>query len=90
MEELKYVDADGNNVNISVIGFFEIPDLEKEYAIYSIDTQDKNNENGYIMLGEVIKDKENKKVVGILENEKELVMAYYNEVIMQTGGEINE
>lgn len=91
MKEMIINDANGNQVNVSVIGMFRIPDLEKEYVMYSLIDDDVNNENAGVLLGEVVRDEEgNIQVLGILSEEKDVVVAYYNEIADQLGGDSNE
>lgn len=84
MKEIKYKNEKGEEISISNLGFFTIPDLEKEYIMYGI--TEENNELGKVLLGEVIRDGNTIKILGILESEKELVVAYYNEISNQIGG----
>lgn len=87
MKEITYKDAEGNIMNVSLIGFFRIPDLEKEFIMYGLMDDDSTNENGYVMLGEVVKNENNEyQILGIDPNEKEMVLAYYNEISDQVGG----
>lgn len=87
MKELKIQDSNGNILNVSPIGFFKIPDLEKEYIMYSLTDQNPNNIYGNILLGEVNRiDDYNIIIEGILDSEKEMVVAYYNEISNQLGG----
>lgn len=91
MKEMKICDANGNQINVSVIGMFRIPDLEKEYVMYSLMDDDVNNENAGVLLGEVVRDEDgNIQVLGILSEEKDVVVAYYNEIADQLGGDSNE
>lgn len=90
MEEITIKDKDGNNLNISVIGFFKIPELEKEFVMYGLVDDDETNEDGHVLLGEVIREEDNIRIDGIESEEKDLVVAYYNEVINQIGGNENE
>lgn len=91
MKEMKINDANGNQINVSVIGMFRIPDLEKEYVMYSLMDDDVNNENAGVLFGEVVRDEEgNIQVLGILSEEKDVVLAYYNEIADQLGGDSNE
>ncbi|MBQ8659948.1 MAG: hypothetical protein IJ475_03840 [Bacilli bacterium] len=91
MKDMKITDAKGNSVNVSVIGRFRIPDLYKEYVMYSMLDDDPYNENGGVLLGEVlVKDDGTYEVTGILNEEKDVVLAYYNEIAEQFGGEENE
>ncbi len=80
-------DQHGNKINISMLGMFRIPDLEKQYIMYGLEDDDPYNENGGVLLGEVIGKGENMQVLGILPEEKEMVVAYYNEISKQVGDE---
>ena len=77
----------GQNINISVIGSFRIPDVEKEFMMYSMVDENKDNSLGAVLLGEVIRDGDSMEVVGVRDDEKEMVVAYYNELSEQMGGE---
>lgn len=77
----------GQNINISVIGSFRIPDLEKEFMMYSMVDENEDNSLGAVLLGEVIRDGDKLEVVGVRDDEKEMVVAYYNEISEQMGGE---
>lgn len=91
MKDLKFKDSTGNDINISLIGFFRIPDLEKEYIMYSITDENIDNKYGHVLLGEVIRnDDDSIQVLGILDSEKDMVVAYYNEISNQIGGNENE
>ena len=90
MKEITIKDNEGNNLNISVIGFFRIPELEKEFVMYGLVNDDETKENGHVLLGEVIREEDNIRIEGIESEEKDLVVAYYNEVINQIGGNENE
>ena len=48
---------------------------------------DSNNSNGAMLLGEVVRNGDNIEILGILKEEKDLVVAYYNEISTQLGGE---
>jgi len=87
MTDITYKDKDGNMINVSVIGFFSISELEKEFVMYGLVDDDKNNENGHVLLGEIIRNEEGVQIVGILPEEKDLVVAYYNEISTQIGEE---
>lgn len=85
MESIKVMKDNGTQIEISVVGFFRVPELEKEFVIYSMMDDDQNNDNGAVCLGEVIRDEDNIQVLGILEEDKKLVEAYYNEISTQLG-----
>ena len=80
MKEITFKDSNGTTMNISVIGFFRIPELQKEFI----------NDEGHVILGEVIRENDEMKILGIESGEKDLVLAYYNEVSNQIGGSENE
>lgn len=86
MEKMK-IEKDGIKVEISSIGTFKVPDLNKEYIMYSLIDNNENNIDGKMLIGEVIEEDNAKKIVGIKPEEKELVVAYYNEISTQLGGE---
>lgn len=59
--------------------------------MYSLMDDDVNNENAGVLLGEVVRDEDgNIQVLGILSEEKDVVVAYYNEIADQLGGDSNE
>lgn len=90
MEDLKYVDENGREMTISVIGFFRINELNKEFVIYSMIDNDSADDMGHIILGEVIREDNNVQILGIASEEKEMVVAYYNEISNQIGGTEDE
>lgn len=57
--------------------------------MYGLVDDDITNENGHVLLGEVIRKEDSIQVLGILPAEKDLVVAYYNEISNQVGGEYN-
>ena len=87
MKDITYKNEEGNIITISVIGFFKVPELEKEFITYSFTDDDSSKQNGLVLLGEIIKEEDNIQILGIDSNEKDLVLAYYNEVINQIGEE---
>lgn len=90
LEQINAVDENGNKINISVMGMFEIPDLEKKYIMYGLVNDDDNMENGCVLLGEVVGEGEDLQILGILPEEKEMVVAYYNEISTQLGEDDDE
>lgn len=79
-KEIIVKDENGNDLTIAVLGAFKIDALEKEYIMYSLVDSDITNENGYVLLAEIIHDEDGTKILGIKDNEKDLVMAFYNEI----------
>lgn len=90
MKEISYKDENGNTMNISVIGCFRIPELEKEFIMYSFMDDDSSNEEGLVLLGEVLHENGDMQIVGIEESEQEMVVAYYKEISEQVGGSEDE
>ena len=90
LEQLNAVDENGNKINVSVMGMFEIPDLEKKYIMYGLVNDDESMENGCVLLGEVVGEGEDLQILGILPEEKEMVVAYYNEISTQLGEDDDE
>lgn len=90
MEEINFKDENGNNMNISLMGFFRVPQLEKEFIMYSLVDDDETNDEGHVILGEVVRENGDVQILGIESNEKDLVVAYYNEIETQLGGNIDE
>ena len=89
METLKVTKDNGTQIEISVLGFFKIPGLEKEFVMYSFIDDDQDNDKGAVLVGEVIRDGDNIQVLGILNEDQKLVEAYYNEISTQLGDDIN-
>lgn len=87
MGSIKFRDSDGNNLDISVIGYFKIAELEKEYIMYAAVDDNLDNEDGHVLLGEVVKEGTDVQILGILPEEEEIVVAYYNEISKQIGDE---
>lgn len=90
MHSVQYKDENGNIMDISVVGDFFVPPLEKEFIMYSFMDKNVDNHDGYILLGEVVKDGNNIQVLGIEEDEKNIVLEYYKEISNQLGDDDNE
>lgn len=90
LEKLNVRDENGNKVIVSVMGMFEIPDLEKKYVMYSILNEDDSISYGGVLLGELVGEGEDLQVLGILPEEKDMVVAYYNEISTQLGEDDDE
>lgn len=90
MKEISYKDENGNTMNVSIMGFFRIPELEKEFVMYSFVDDDSSNDEGLVLLGEVLRNNGDIQIVGIESSEKEMVVAYYNEISEQIGGSEDE
>ena len=90
LDRINVRDENGNKLYISVLGMFEIHDLEKKYIMYGIVDDDPFSKNGGVLLGEVVGEGEDMQVLGILPEEKDMVLAYYNEISTQLGEEDDE
>ena len=83
---MNYTDQNGNVMNIEAIKIFKIDELGKEYIIYSIMDNDDSNPDGELLFGEIIRNNDSIQILGILPNEENIVIAYYNEIKNQLGG----
>ena len=90
LERLNVRDENGNRIHISMLGMFEIPDLENKYIMYGLINEDESKETGAVLLGEVVGEGEDMQILGILPEEKDVVVAYYNEISTQLGEDDNE
>lgn len=84
-KEIIIKDESGVDITISIVGEFKIDDLNKEFIIYSIVDNDDASTKGQIIIGEVIRDNDNLQVLGIKEDERDLVLSFYNEISEQLG-----
>lgn len=89
MSEYSVRNAEGETINATFLCTFNIPDLDKEYVIYSINDDNPESKLGAILLGEVVRNGDDVQVLGIKKDEQELVVAYYNELKSKIGGNIN-
>ena len=83
---MNYTDQNGNVMNIEAIKIFKIDELGKEYIIYSIMDNDDSNPDGELLFGEIIRNDDSIQILGILPNEENIVIAYYNKIKNQLGG----
>lgn len=81
------IKKDDIKLNIDLIGSFKETNLNKEFVVYSIMDDNTDNERCNLLIGELITDGEEKQIVGIKEEDKGLVLARYNELILNMGGE---
>ena len=88
-EGYKIVSENGDTIMASILGAFRVETLNKEYAMYSLVNDNPDNENGAVLLGEVVREDDKVKVLDILEEEVDLVVAFYNEIANQIGGKNN-
>lgn len=90
MQDIKFIDENGKEITVSVIGFFRVDELEKEFIMYSLTDDDSSNDMGYVLLGEVVRYDGIVQILGIESEERDMVLAYYNEISNQIGGSENE
>jgi uncharacterized protein YrzB (UPF0473 family) len=91
MDELKVKNEEGKEITVKSLGTFRVEELGKEFVMYSLNDDKPETELGAILLGELIQDDDgNYQVVGILDSEREMVLAFYNEISTQIGGNGNE
>ena len=64
----------------------EIGDIPFSVTVQLL-SEDIDNDEGHVLLGEVVKDGDDVQVLGILPEEEEIVVAYYNEISKQVGDE---
>ena len=88
-KDYKVVNNKGERITVSILGFFKVNELDKEYAMYSIVDDNPENKNGAVILGEVIRENNEVKILDILEEEIDLVIATYNEIANQIGEKNN-
>ena len=87
MEMIKVKNDQGKEITIKSLGTFRIEELGKEYVMYSLNDDKPETHLGAILLGELVTDENgNYQVLGILDSEKEMVLAFYNEISNQVGG----
>ena len=58
--------------------------------MYSLIDDDSSNDMGYVLLGEVVRYDGIVQILGIESEERDMVLAYYNEISNQIGGSENE
>ena len=90
MKDIRFVDESGKEMTISLIGYFKVSELGKEFIMYSMIDDDSNNDMGHVILGEVVREEGVVQILGIESDEKDMVLAYYNEISNQIGGSENE
>ena len=86
-KEIVVKNENQNDIVISILGEFKIPELEKEFIMYSMVNNGDTSEKGLVLIGEVVRNGDNVQVLGIKEEEKDIVLAFYNEISNQLGEE---
>ena len=90
MEDIKFINELGQHITISLLGFFRVDGLDKEFIMYSMVDDNLDNDEGDVLLGEVIRDCDTVQILGIESSEVDMVVAYYNEISKQVGGSGDE
>ena len=83
---MNFTDSNNNTMNIEAIKIFKIDELGKEYIIYSIIDNNDSNPEGELLFGEIVRNDDSIQVLGILPDDEDIVIAYYNEIRNQLGG----
>jgi len=81
---MNITDDAGNTLNVSIIGYFRVPSLDKQYVMYSLE-ETSESEYGYVLIGEVVNKEDGIQILGILDEEKDLVISYYKEIAKSVG-----
>lgn len=84
-DELIIKGSNGEDITVSVMGSFKVESLGKEYIMYSLVDDNPNNMDGIVMIGEVLRNGESVEVVGIKDEEKDIVLSFYKEISDQLG-----
>ena len=58
--------------------------------MYGIVDDNMSNDEGEVLLGEVVRDGDVVQILGIDSSEVDMVVAYYNEISKQIGGSSDE
>lgn len=90
MEDIKFVNENGQKITISLLGFFRVSGIDKEFIMYGIVDDNMSNDEGEVLLGEVVRDGDVVQILGIDSSEVDMVVAYYNEISKQIGGSSDE
>ena len=82
----KTVNENGVEIQTKLLGCFIIPELEKEFAMYSIVDNNPENSMGSVLLGEIVREEDGTvKILDIKKEEGDMVVAFYNEISTQIG-----
>lgn len=81
---MKYVLEDGTNVEVKIIGEFRIDKLEKDYVIC---TYDDNSSTQLVIILQTVGEGENRKLLPISADEKEIVTEVYKSIRKEAGVE---
>ena len=74
------IDENGNEIKIDIIMQFRIEELNKEYAIFTVN-DDGVSEDAYINITELAKDETGGYQLKMIpENEKSMVLAFYDSI----------
>lgn len=86
-KDMIFQDENGINYNVAPLFNFKIDALNKVFAVYSFCDDNPDNPNGDIMIGELVTNQEDVDIVGVREEEQEIVEQVYNEIISRIGDE---
>ena len=79
IQQLGVIDEQGNEYSVKVIFSFRIEELGKEYMVYTVN-DDGTTETEPVYIVEVCEENGQAKVKYIPENEKNLVLTFYDHI----------
>lgn len=82
-----FQDENGINYNVEPLFEFKVDALNKTFAVYSLCDENPDNPNGDIMIGELVTDQNGIDIIGVKEEEKEIVEQLYIDIVSKIGGE---
>jgi uncharacterized protein YrzB (UPF0473 family) len=72
-------DKEGNKIKIEVLMTFKIPEINKNYVVYSIN-DDGISETVTILINELVYENNLPKIVPIPKEETQMVLAFYTTI----------
>ena len=87
MKDIKYKSPDGKLLNVSLLGSFKVEELNKEFVMYSFVNDDASDQYGKVLFGEIVRDDKGVNVLGVSEDEIDVVLSYYNNLFNRLEGD---
>ena len=82
----KTINENGVEIQTKILGCFIIPELEKEFAMYSIVDNNPENSMGSVLLGEIVREEDGTvKILDIKKEKKKKKKKFNNEISTQIG-----
>lgn len=72
-------DENDNDLTVELLLSFKLEELGKEYIVYTIN-DDNVSEDVTVLISEIAYENGIQKIVPIKEEEKEMVLAFYNDI----------